>query len=456
MASKISINLDTSKENFLVTKCKQNDDLTLEAYIYENGAELSLTNKEIIIQALKADNTYIIQNTEIIKENNKILAELDRDFSKAPGTTKIEIVLVESGKQNTTFSFYLEVSASVIKGAVESSNTVTVLEALDNKIIETGQVLAEAIQVKEDTEQLIESGGAATTGDIANINASLEHKSNLTNEQSSIKNKVESITQPLNIYNFAQQGNFPLSGLYSALAIHNYNDAPGFALDYVGTNVAQVINMANNPVNRADKDSKFCGSGDYIALVQTYFSGESKLTKDIFRIRNNGELAFYNEVPHYIRVKRTDLNDGSFANYFLMEKEQRNIFAINNGGVEYYKHLCNTADHTIQHTPKIGANIIYNFKSGMTKFTFDKTDDGLYGLTFAFTNKLTSAMAVVNGADIIFRIDGYTAYSRAATMKLLTTSEIAQLPNNTLFLDGNDGIPKIKLSTGVIKAFVLS
>lgn len=183
MASKISINLDTSKENFLVTKCKQNDDLTLEAYIYENGAELSLTNKEIIIQALKSDNTYIIQNTEIIKENNKILAELDRDFSRVSGTTKIEIVLTESGKQNTTFSFYLEVSASVIKGAVESSNTVTILENLQNKIVEAGAV-------KEETEQLISSGGAATTGDIANINAQLEQKAQKNDiALQSLKNK---------------------------------------------------------------------------------------------------------------------------------------------------------------------------------------------------------------------------------------------------------------------------
>lgn len=174
MASKISINLDTSKENFLVNKCKQNDDLTLEAYIYENGAELNLTNKDIIIQALKSDNTYIIQNTEIVKENNKILAELDRDFSRVPGATKIEIVLTESGKQNTTFSFYLEVSASVIKGAVESSNTVTVLEALDNKIIE-----AEA--TKEEIEQLIESGGVAKKDDIININVQLEQMTDYLN-----------------------------------------------------------------------------------------------------------------------------------------------------------------------------------------------------------------------------------------------------------------------------------
>lgn len=176
MASKININLDTSKENYLVAKCKQNDDLTLEASIFENGLALDLTNKTITIQALKSDNTYIIQNTDIVKENNKINAELDRDFSRVPGTTKIEIVLVESSKQNTTFSFYLEVVGSVIRGAVQSSNTATILEALDNKIVEAGVV-------KEETEQLIESGGAAKKEDIININAQLEQKVNLINQE---------------------------------------------------------------------------------------------------------------------------------------------------------------------------------------------------------------------------------------------------------------------------------
>lgn len=171
MASKININLDTSKENYLVAKCKQNDDLTLEASIFENGLALDLTNKTITIQALKSDNTYIIQNTDIVKENNKINAELDRDFSRVPGTTKIEIVLVESSKQNTTFSFYLEVVGSVIRGAVQSSNTATILEALDNKIIEAGQV-------KQETEELVQSGGAATKGEVQEINASLEQIEN--------------------------------------------------------------------------------------------------------------------------------------------------------------------------------------------------------------------------------------------------------------------------------------
>lgn len=88
--------------------------------------------------------------------------------------TLIEIVLVESSKQNTTFSFYIEVIDSVIKGAVQSKNTATILEELGNKIVQAGVVKAE-------TEQLIQSGGAATTGDIANVNSQLEQ---ITNYQS--------------------------------------------------------------------------------------------------------------------------------------------------------------------------------------------------------------------------------------------------------------------------------
>lgn len=169
MASKIVVNLDTSKEVFLNSKCKQNDDLILECNIFENGLAKDLTNCSIVIQALKADKTYIIQNTDIIKSNNKFTANLVRDFTRVSGKTEIEIVLTESSKQNTTFSFCLEVVGSVIRGAVESKNTVTILENLQDKIEEAGVV-------KQETEQLIEKGGAATKGDIQEVNAQLENK----------------------------------------------------------------------------------------------------------------------------------------------------------------------------------------------------------------------------------------------------------------------------------------
>lgn len=167
MASKIVVNLDTSKENYLVAKCKQNDDLNLEASIFENGEALSLNNKEITIQALKANGKYIIQNTDIAKNNNKITAELKKDFTRVSGTTKIEIVLVEGGKQNTTFSFYLEVGRSVIDGTVESDDSITALEKLQEAAIEIGRI-------NEETQTLIETSGAAKKEDVIKINASLE------------------------------------------------------------------------------------------------------------------------------------------------------------------------------------------------------------------------------------------------------------------------------------------
>ena len=168
MASKISISLDTCKENYLVAKCKQNDDLKLEAFIYENGLPLDLTNKEISIQALKADGTYVIQNTGITKLDKKFEADLVKDFTRVSGTTKIEIVLNESGKQNTTFSFSLEVIGSVIKGAVQSSDAITALEEVQAAVTEIGRI-------NEETQTLVNNAGAASKEDFNKINASLEH-----------------------------------------------------------------------------------------------------------------------------------------------------------------------------------------------------------------------------------------------------------------------------------------
>ena len=169
MASKIIVNLDTSKENYIFAKCKQNDDLTLEAFIYENGEPLDLTNKEITIQALKADNTYIIQNTDITKSNNNFTANLVKDFSRVTGTTKIEIVLTESSKQNTTFSFCLEVVGSVIRGAVQSSDSVTALEKMQEAVIEIGRI-------NQETQTLVNNAGAASKEEVNYINTLLPSK----------------------------------------------------------------------------------------------------------------------------------------------------------------------------------------------------------------------------------------------------------------------------------------
>lgn len=160
MARKIVINLDTNRECYEPKKCKQNDDLLFEANIYENGVKKDLTNCSIVINAVKPDKTFIIHTKDINKQENKITTELTRDFTRLWGKTLIEIVLTENNKQNTTFTFFLEVKRSILDGVVTASaNVITILEELTDKI-------RDAIKVKEDTEKVIRDGGAATKGEL--------------------------------------------------------------------------------------------------------------------------------------------------------------------------------------------------------------------------------------------------------------------------------------------------
>ena len=203
MASKIEVNLDTSKEIYKYYKCKQNDDLTLIANIFDNGAAKDLTNCSIVIQAKKADKTSVIQNTDIKKLDKKFEANLVRDFTRAPGETLIEVVLVEGGKQNTTFSFILEVDASVIKGAEESKDLITSLEVMQDAVVEMGKI-------SEETKELIKNSGAASKEEINEVNASLAEKAsyfeNINDMKTSNKIKVNSICKTLGYYNVNDGG----------------------------------------------------------------------------------------------------------------------------------------------------------------------------------------------------------------------------------------------------------
>lgn len=204
MASKIEVNLDTSKELYEVFKCKQNDDLTLIANIYENGAAKDLTNCSIVVQAKKSDNTYVIQNADITKSNNTFTTELVRDFTRAPGETKIEVVLVESGKQNTTFSFCLEVIGSVIRGAEESKDLITSLEVMQDAVVEMGKI-------SDETKELINNSGAASKEDFNKVNTQLAEKA----QKEDVRLKYVKITQSDVSEELLQQiaGNTPINSI---------------------------------------------------------------------------------------------------------------------------------------------------------------------------------------------------------------------------------------------------
>lgn len=307
MASKISINLDTSKEFFLNSKCKQNDDLILEANIFENGLTKDLTNCSISIQALKADKTYVIQNTDITKSNNKFIAHLVKDFTRIAGKTEIEVVLTESSKQNTTFSFCIEVVGSVIRGAVQSSNTVTILENLQDKIEEAGQVKAE-------TEQLIEKGGAATKGDIEKVNSSLEQI-----------NKKQKNLKYINILDFGAKGdaNFKKNGLYykdrnCTILANSDKNAFTNALNYINMNEGYFTLLIPNGNYLLDDlqiildESKFNIIGGFLSKL---ISKGLTLNQNFITITNKfGSTHFDNTTP-WDYMKKSLINIRLEGNY---------------------------------------------------------------------------------------------------------------------------------------------
>lgn len=174
MARYIKVDLDTNRDNFILKKCKQNDNLELIANIYEDGLKLDLTNYVVGINAIKADGKYRVQNTDIVKNDNQIKAKLDRDYTRAPGMTLIEVILRDGEDFNTTFNINLEVHPSVTYNAVkESDNTVTILEDLQDKT-------TNATLVRDELDALIKAGNVATKDELKIVSDEVNLKANQT------------------------------------------------------------------------------------------------------------------------------------------------------------------------------------------------------------------------------------------------------------------------------------
>lgn len=174
MARYIKVDLDANRDNFILKKCKQNDNLELIANIYEDGLKLDLTNYVVGINAIKADGKYIVQNTDIVKNDNQIKAKFDRDYTRAPGMTLIEVILRDGEDFNTTFNINLEVQPSVTYNAVgKSDNTVTILEDLQDKT-------TNATLVRDELDALIKVGNAATKDELKIVSDEVNLKANQT------------------------------------------------------------------------------------------------------------------------------------------------------------------------------------------------------------------------------------------------------------------------------------
>lgn len=437
MASKIEVNLDTSKEIYKYYKCKQNDDLTLIANIFDNGAAKDLTNCSIVIQAKKADKTSVIQNTDIKKLDKKFEANLVRDFTRAPGETLIEVVLVEGGKQNTTFSFILEVYASVIKGAEESKDLITSLEVMQDAVVEMGKI-------SEETKELIQNSGAASKEEMNKVNASLAEKQNKDDNKllTTVKNIVGAINEIYNgikteiisrrlrgqnspdspagtfdSANFAGQGK--TTGIPIGNVFHHYTDGKLMQLDNVGSGVALTIVNANNPTRRSDKPSDYFGSGYFIQL---YTNNPSSGIYDHLTIDEKGMLFWSGYTPTGVKTNSTTFTTGKDYGYtpafiFKCTKEH-----------EVLMQLINTSYPVM--------NFNWNKSANCAEINIPSEIDGLN----VKTNKGDIRMQIPSGKAL--RVDGSIyAKNLDGISKDVLTREVGNTSQRPTSLTGKRGMP---------------
>lgn len=180
-----NIALDLERETYLLNKAKECDDRQLSLDIFSDGVAYDLTGATIIVKGKNAIGGGITQTENITINNNNVIIELNRDFTRTPGTVSLEATIIKNGKQITTFTFNLIVKESVLTEAdLEPTLVVDTIEVLENKILE-------AVKVKEETEELIQTGGAATKGDVASLSSQLD---NNVQEIANLKNNKADIT----------------------------------------------------------------------------------------------------------------------------------------------------------------------------------------------------------------------------------------------------------------------
>ena len=282
---------------------------------------------------------------------------------------------------------------------------------------------------------------------IPSIETSLENKMDLNNNKLVIENTKDDTSPALNVYNKNMQGTFPLGGANAGIVLHNYTDAPAMQIDNVGANSALVINLANNPNNRPDKDSNYCGNGNFISTYQTYFDGSEKKTKTPFRISNSAEFVYADGYNSYIRIKSEDDNVNPCFT-MLCEKAHKNTFSLMNSTQKYYNHTNNAQDYSYNYNST--RHNIFNFNN-TGQVVFNNTVNNGYSYVIN-GNSSDGTIFKING-NRVFQISEYSTFANAINLKPITDD--STISTNTLFVDGT-GKLKFKDVNGVVKTINFS
>lgn len=180
----ILIRLDLKTNNYSEIELKQGCQDTLIATITDGGEVCDLTGEVISIEMLKADETFIIQSTDISVKGNVITVKLNKDITRVSGKGKLQIRMTKDNVVSGSWVVDLRIKEGAIDNSIgESGNIVTIKEELDKSIVEA--------KVENDkTQDLIENGGAATKGQVAELSSQMEESVYLINSIAMIPTRI--------------------------------------------------------------------------------------------------------------------------------------------------------------------------------------------------------------------------------------------------------------------------
>ena len=161
---------DKYKDSYQVEGYKQFDTTKpLVARFLNNAQPINLVDYDLRFECLKPDGHIVVDNDNLtVKNTCEIEMMLDKQVTVVGGLLKCQFVLLRKadGKQDTTFTFFIDVQKSAIDIERYSDSVITILENLNNSIneaIQTNSELRETNRIATETNQTLTQTNATAT-----------------------------------------------------------------------------------------------------------------------------------------------------------------------------------------------------------------------------------------------------------------------------------------------------
>lgn len=214
----LKTSLDLKQDLNIYLKCKQFDNLNLILSIFDNSLQADLTNYDVRLRAMKADNVPLIQeHIGIDIDGNIVNIQADAQLTTTAGNTPIELQFIDksTGEKKATFNLVLVVVASAI--AIEASiskATYTLLEELENKIdqasdflehigeaIEANTNLINSINIANETKEALDDSNTTALATKEALDESNTNATNTKNELDTLNTTSNNTKENLNVVN---------------------------------------------------------------------------------------------------------------------------------------------------------------------------------------------------------------------------------------------------------------